>query len=285
MSKLARKSIRTNVSKYLNENMLRNWNKLNQIVVRKLITTPSNITLVTCNSVLFYHIQLYNYIFNYWTIVLLFLPDFLSFIQENYGRFCWDTEISVQQQSQTCWSVFRARKVLSFIYSVALPWSSMSHFHCWCWCHFSNASMGTGICMTPPPPPLTTNSSFNTSAKCPVRHTVFKLVPFSLFMLNNETFVMKHIKPSVKQISLLVRISLIRYVSCKGTAVKTYTLWNGNDCQALFISNAIYFMVHLMQASKGREEVQLGQSEANEAKRPIQCWSIDILNWRRSQKR
>lgn len=51
--------------------------------------------------------------------------------------------------------------------------------------------------------------------------------------------------------------SLIRYVSCIETAVKTYTLWNGNDCQALFIGNAIYFMVHLMQASKGRDWASL----------------------------
>lgn len=122
---------------------------------------------------------------------------FCPYIQEKVWK------ISVWQRSQTCWSVFRARNVLSFIYGVALPWSSMSHFHCWCWCHFANASMGTGICMTPPPPPLTTNSSFNTSAKCPVRHTVFELVPFSLFVLNNETFVY-HVNHSVKQISLLI---------------------------------------------------------------------------------
>lgn len=153
--------------------------------------------------------------------------------RKKYGRFCWDSTVSVQQRSQTCWSVFRVTKALSFIYSIALPWSSMSHFHCWCWCHFSNASMGTGICMTPPPPPLTTNSSFNTSAKCPVRHTLLELAPFSLFMLNNESFTLTLMcltRKSVKEI--LVGISLIGYVSCRWTAVKTYTLWNGNDCQA-----------------------------------------------------
>lgn len=151
--------------------------------------------------------------------------------QKKYGWFCW-RGVSVRQRSQTCWSVFRGRKVLSFIYSVALPCSSMSRFDCWCWCHFSNALMGTGICMTPPsPPPLTTNSSFNTSAKCPVRHTVFELAPFSLFLLNNEAFVfMLMLYKAVKQI--LVRLSIIRCVSCRGTAVKSYILWNCNDCQA-----------------------------------------------------
>lgn len=148
-----------------------------------------------------------------------FLPDLMSVYPGNY-RFCWDRlTVSIRQRSQTwsrtCWSVFGARRLLSFIYSIALPWSSMSHFHCWCWCHFSNASMGTGICMTPPPPPLTTNSSFNTSTKCPAPHTVFQLIPCLPFMLNNENFLcltlchMEH-----------CGICLIGYVSYTGTAVK-----------------------------------------------------------------
>lgn len=56
--------------------------------------------------------------------------------------------------------------------------SSMSHLQCWCWCHFSNALMGTGICMTPV---LATNSSFDASAECPVCHTSFK--PCHIFCL------------------------------------------------------------------------------------------------------
>jgi len=181
-------------------------------------------------------------------------------------------------RSQSSWSVFRVRKTLSLIYRIALPWSSISKFHSWCWCHFSNASMGAGICMTPPPPQFTTNSSFNTSAKGPVCHTVFELASFSPIILNNETFVM-----TLKCIGrytlwdlmlFLVSISLIGYASCSGTAVKTYTLWNGSDCQAEFISNAIYFMVHLMQACKGHREVQLDHPQGNEAKTIIQCWLI-----------
>ena len=117
-----------------------------------------------------------------------FLPGFLSvypgksmaggFVEELLNQ--WG-EVKLDQS-------FRAKKVLPFIRRVALPWSSISHFHCLC-CHFSNASMGTGICMTPPPPPLTTNSSVNTSAKRLVRHTVFELVPFSPFRLNDLSFV------------------------------------------------------------------------------------------------
>lgn len=132
MCKLAKKSIRTNVSKPLNENMLTNWNKLNQIVVRKCVSLTPNKKLGVFKE---NHIQ-YNDIFKYWSTVMPFLPDFLSFYPESVGRFCWDSTVSVRQRSQTCWSVSRARKVLPFIYSVALPWSSMSHFHCWCWCHF-----------------------------------------------------------------------------------------------------------------------------------------------------
>ena len=132
-------------------------------------------------NIYFYDIQLSNYIFNNGSTFMSFLPGFLSLYPGKIGlaRFV----------RQTCWSVFRARTVLSFIYSVALPWSSISHFHCWCWCHFSNASMGTGICMTPPLPQVTTNSSFNTSTKCPVRHPVFEFVTFVLVMLNIRTFV------------------------------------------------------------------------------------------------
>lgn len=168
-----------------------------------------------------------------------FLPDLTSLYPGNYG-FCLDKlTLSMQQRSQTwsqtCWSVFGVRRLLSFIYSVALPWSSMSHFHCWCWCHFSNASMGTGICMTPPPPPLTTNSSFNTSAKCPVPHTVLNLFHFHP-SCRIMRLLLKHLTLSVLYETLifyliLVRITLIGYVSYTATAVKTYTLWNGNDCQ------------------------------------------------------
>lgn len=84
------------------------------------------------------------------------------------------------------WSACRVRKVLSFIYRIApltpphpSPCSSMSHLPCWCWCHFSNASMGTGDTMTPA---LTTNSSFNTSAKRLVCHTGFKSPTVSVFV-------------------------------------------------------------------------------------------------------
>lgn len=64
--------------------------------------------------------------------------------------------------------------------------------------------------MTPPPAALATNSSFNTSSKCPVRHTVFQLVPISLFMLNTDTFdaCVSSEEHSVKH--FLVRIALIR---------------------------------------------------------------------------
>ena len=160
-----------------------------------------------------------------------FLPDLTSLYPRNY-EFCWDRlTISMRQRSQTwsetCWSVFGARRLLSFIYSVALPWSSMSHFHCWCWCHFSNASMGTGICMTPPPPPLTTNSSFNTSAKCPAPHTVFQLIPCSPFMLNNEIFV--EMLNLVSYETLWDISNWICLIHCYCS--ETYTHWNGSDCQ------------------------------------------------------
>lgn len=40
-----------------------------------------------------------------------------------------------------------------------------------------------------------------------------------------------------------------------------------------------------MQASKGREEVQTGQHEGSEIRRPIQGWLTLTLNWRWSHKR
>lgn len=180
-----RKSIRINVSKCLKESMLTNWNKWSQIWVRKLISLPPNLTL--SHNILSVITSCTN---TNWSAIMRFLPVFLSvYPGERIAAFVEMAPKQCGKESQTCWSVFGARTVLSFIYSVALPWSSMSHFHCWCWCHFSNASMGTGICMTPPPAALATNSSFNTSSKCPVCHTVFQLVPVSLFVLNNETFV------------------------------------------------------------------------------------------------
>lgn len=93
----------------------------------------------------------------------IFLPVLIS--KKKQADF--DETVLYQVKVELVDQSFSARKVLPFIYSVALPWSSMSHFHCWCWCHFSNALMGKGICMTPPPPLLTTNSSFNTSTKFP----------------------------------------------------------------------------------------------------------------------
>lgn len=118
---------------------------------------------------------------------------FLSLSRSLYGRCCSDCTVLMHQAGQTCWSVFHVRKALSFLYSKALPCSSMSRIHYWWWCHFSDASMGTGICTMTPPPPLITNSAFNTSAKRPVCHTGFELVPFSSFTLNNGTlsFAMK----------------------------------------------------------------------------------------------
>lgn len=159
MCKLVRKSITTSVSKYLNENMFSSWNKQRNIavrnVIRKLISLPPNTPLE-----FFEHSQLYMNIFKYWSTVSL--TRFCVLISRKKAGF---NETILYQGVKLVDQSFRARKVLPFIYSVALPWSSMSHFHCWCWCHFSNALMGKGICMTPPPPPLTTNSSFNTSTK------------------------------------------------------------------------------------------------------------------------
>lgn len=158
----------------------------------------------------------------------------------------------------TCWSVFGGGGGGSPSYiQGALPQSSISKFDCWCWCHFSSASTGTAICMTPPRPQFTTNSLFNTFAKSPVCHTVFfNLLHFPpacwAVRLTWRGYSMLHFRG---QMSLLVGKALVAYASRGGTVVKTYTLWNGNDCQTEFIGNVIYFMVHLMQACKGHREV------------------------------
>lgn len=188
MCKLVRKSITTSVSKYLNEHIFSICNKYRNIVVRNMICLkypPVDIFHSFTLSKTYIYIQILTQCHSYRSLC--------PYIQENILQAGF-YETPLYQGVKRVDQSFRVRKVLPFIYSVALPCSSMSHFHCWCWCHFSNALMGKGICMTPPPPPLTTNSSFNTSTKFSDLFVtqVLNTLPFSLIIPDNEPFIVRH---------------------------------------------------------------------------------------------
>lgn len=140
------KTTRSNVSRYLIESILEPERKWTPALVTAIVPQTRCITFDA------------------------FLITYLDFCPRFQEKWLFFSELD----QSTRWSVFvgGGRGSLSYIQG-ALPQSSISKFDRWCWCHFSNASTGAAICMTPPQPQFTTNSLFNTFAKSPVCPTVF----------------------------------------------------------------------------------------------------------------
>lgn len=165
MCKLLRKSTRVNVSKCLMENIFTKMNPV-KLWLEKLDS---------CTKAL---------ISDYCSILTLFSNCLWGTNRQTVENF--DEKEWYWCSKEAGWSAFRVRKVLSFIYRIdpltpltPSPCSSMSRLPSWCWCHFSNASMGTGICMAPR---LPTNSSFNTCAERLICHSGFKSLAVSVFV-------------------------------------------------------------------------------------------------------